>query len=192
MKLVDIAEIQSGYISRGRIEAQAGGAYRLLQARDVDGQSLSCRTDSLISFDPALSAKDWVLRPGDILFMARGACNFAVLLGPLPGNVLAAACFFIVRTRAEGVEPAYLCWYLNQDPAQRYFNTHSGQGVHMPVVRRAVLEQIDVPVPDTGIQKKIIALDALRVKERQLLDRLYERRAALLSAACLQAARRKR
>jgi hypothetical protein len=192
MKLVDIAKIQSGYISRGRIKAQAGGAYRLLQARDVDGQNLSCTTDSLISFNPVLSAKDWVLRPGDILFMARGACNFAVLLGPLPGNVLAAACFFIVRARAEGVEPAYLCWYLNQDSAQRYFNTLSGQGVHMPVVRRAVLEQIDVPVPDTGTQKRIIALEVLRAKERQLSDRLYQMRVTLISAACLQAARRQR
>ena len=33
----------------------------------------------------------------DILFMARGVRNSSVLIDKLPDNVLAAACFFIVR-----------------------------------------------------------------------------------------------
>ena len=76
MKLKKIAKIQSGYISRGKIDPRDDGTCLLLQAKDVDAEHLSCQTDALVRFTPKLSGKDWFLKPGDILFMARGARNF--------------------------------------------------------------------------------------------------------------------
>ena len=189
MKLRDISDIHSGYITRGKIESSVDGSHYLLQAKDVDGDHLSYRTDRLIRFHPTLSRTDRFLERGDLIFMARGAHNFTILLGDIPGPALAAACFFIVRTCHPGVCPEYLCWYLNQAPVERYLIQYSGRGVHMPVVRRAVLENIQVPLPPLDTQRKIAGVNALMLKELDLLQQLCRKRKELIAAACLQALR---
>ena len=189
MKLKEIAKIQSGYISRGKIEPREDGTHFLLQARDVDAERLTYQADSLVRFSPDLSRKDWVLEPDDVLFMARGTRNYSVLIKEIPEQALAAACFFIVRVSSDQVLPYYLCWYLNQAPVDHYLGRHSGRGVHMPVVRRSVIESIDIPFPPLEIQKKIVRIDLLMQKEQELIDKLAEKRRELITAACLHAVR---
>ena len=128
MRLKKMAEIQSGYISRGRIEPHENGNYFLMQARDLDADNLTYSTSTLIRFNPVLSRRDWILESGDVLFMARGARNFSVLLKEIPNPLLAAACFFIVRVRGETALPGYVCWYLNQAPVERYLQRSTGRG----------------------------------------------------------------
>lgn len=191
MKLSSIAEIRSGYISRGKIEPREDGTYHLLQARDVDADELSYRPDALVRFNPVKSAKDWTLKPGELLFMARGARNFTLSIKEdMPGNVLAAACFFIVRVKNRQVEPSYLHWYLNQEPVAHYLHQQSGRSVHMPVVKRAVLEGIDVPMPPPETQKRVAALAMLMEKERLLLGQLAQKRTRLITGTCLEAIRK--
>lgn len=186
MHLKKIAQIQSGYISRRKIEPSIDGSHLLMQARDVNADRLVYRTDGLVRFNPNLSDKDWVLEPNDILFMARGVRHYSILIKEIPDCVLAAACFFIVRLSDERLLPDYLFWYLNQEPVDRYFQQHSGRGVHMPVVRRSVLEKLDIPLPDPEIQKKIVALETLRKEEEVLIHRLAEKRKELVTASCLK------
>ncbi len=186
MKLSKIATIQSGYHSRGQIEPFEDGSHFLFQARDVDGENLTYRTDALIRFNPDLSRTDEALKKNDILFMARGARNYSVLLEEIHDFTLAAACFFIVRVSDAKLLPAYLFWYLNQPPVERYLVRHSGRGVHMPVVRRSVLEKLDIPLPNLEIQKKIVELEALRKQEEELTSRLTEKRKQLMTASCLK------
>ena len=189
MQLKKIANIQSGYISRGKIEPRENGTHFLLQARDVDSERLIYKADNLIRFSPDLSRKDWVLKPDDALFMARGVRNYSVLISDVPDSTLAAACFFIVGVSSDQVLPYYLYWYLNQAPVDYYLGRHSGRGVHMPVVRRSVLESIDIPIPPLEAQAKISKLDALLKKELELLDKLAKKRKELVTAACLHAVR---
>ena len=187
MKLLDIANIQSGYLSRGRIEPVADGPYYLLQAKDVDADRLTYLTDSIVRFNPDVSRKDWILQKDDIVFMARGARNFAVILEDVPQPLLAAACFFIIRISHQGCLPHYLWWYLNQAPVEDYLHRESGRGVHMPVVRRAVLENMEIPVPPIETQRKIVALDTLMRTEQDLLTTMAEKRRELTNAMCLKA-----
>ncbi len=187
MKLKNIAKIQSGYINRGKIDPRDDGTCLLLQAKDVDADHLSYRTDALVRFMPTLSGKDWFLKPGDILFMARGARNFSVLIDKLPDSVLAAACFFVVRISNSEILPEYLCWYLNQSPVEEYLKRFSGRGVHMPVVRRAVLESIDIPLPPIKTQKQVSEINKLLQKEQDLYKKLAEKRKNLMTEICLKA-----
>lgn len=191
MKLSKIAMVQSGYHSRGRVEPRNGTSHFLMQARDVDGGNLTYQTDTLIRFDPDLSRRDMILRKNDILFMARGTRNYSVLLREIPDSTLAAACFFIVRVSIQEVLAGYLCWYLNQSPVDSYLRRYSGRGVHMPVVKRSVLENIDIPIPPPETQQKIVELDGLRQEEQGLLCELAEKRKTLLTAACLSTIRGK-
>lgn len=187
MRLMDISTIYSGYITRGKIEAAENGNYYLLQAKDLDGERLTYKTNQLTRFLPALSRTDRPLEKGDLLFMARGAHNFTVQIEAIPQPALAAACFFIVRISTPAVLPGYLGWYLNQAPVAQYLVQHSGRGVHMPVVRRAVLEDIDVPIPTMAVQTIIADMNALMFRELDLLQQLGRKRRELLTAACLRA-----
>ena len=192
MKLKMIAKIQSGYISRGKIDPRDDGACLLLQAKDVDADRLSYRTDALVRFMPKQSGKDWFLKPGDILFMTRGARNFSVLIDNLPDNVLAAACFFVVRIANSEILPEYLWWYLNQSPVEEYLKRFSGRSVHMPVVRRAVLESIDIPLPPIKTQKQVSGMTMLLQREQNLYKKLAEKRKYLMTEICLKAIRESR
>jgi len=187
MELKKIAKIQSGYINRGKIEPRDDGTCSLLQAKDIDADNLSCRTESLVRFMPRLSSKDWFLKSGDILFMARGARNFSILIDKMPDNVLAAACFFIVRISDFEIRPEYLCWYLNQSPVEEYLRRFSSRAVHMPVVRRAVLEGINIPLPPIKIQKQVSEMTMLLQREQDLYKKLAEKRKYLMTEICLSA-----
>jgi hypothetical protein len=188
MKLKDLANIHSGFISRGKIDQRDDGTCLLLQAKDVDADRLSYRADALVRFLPKLSAKDRFLASGDILFMARGVKNFSILIDKLPDRVLAAACFFVVRVSDSGILPEYLCWYLNQSTVEGYLKRFSGRGVHMPVVRRSVLESIDIPLPPLDIQQQIAEMNSLLRKEQDLYKMLAAKRKNLMTEICLKAA----
>jgi hypothetical protein len=189
MKLKKIAKIQSGFISRGKIDPRNDGTCLLLQAKDVAANHLSYRTDALVRFMPKLSGKDWFLKSGDILFMARGARNFSVLIDKLPESVLAAACFFVVRISNSEILPEYLWWYLNQLPVEEYLKRFSGRGVHMPVIRRAVLESIDIPLPPIKTQTQVSNMTMLLQREQDLYKRLADKRKYLIAEICLQSIR---
>jgi len=188
MQLKQIAEIWSGYLNRAGIRPSEAGTHYLVQARDLDSHELVLHCENLVRFDAVLSPSDQVLAPGDILFMARGSRNSAILLQNLPENVLAAACFFVIRVNPKKALPGFVCWYLNQCEAQHYFRQQSGSGVHMPVVRRAVLETVEVPLPPMDTQRKIAELVTLRSREEELLRSLEKKRGELISAVCMQAA----
>jgi len=187
MKLTELSEIQSGYISRAKIEPKKEGAHYLLQAKDVDGDRLTYRTGSLVRFDPVMSRNDWLLKRDDVLFMARGSRNYSVMLNEIPYTTLAAACFFIIRVKTEEILPGYLYWYLNQAPVMRYLMRHSGRGVSMPVVTRSVIEGIDVPVIPVEIQLRIMKIEALMSAEQELLKSLSAKKREFIAGACLQA-----
>jgi len=186
MKLNSLAIIRSGFINRGKIEPRDNGNCLLLQAKDIDADTFSYRTEALVRFMPRLSGKDLFLESGDILFMARGARNFSVLIEKLPDNVLAAACFFVVRISNAEISPEYLCWYLNQSRVKQYLKRFSGRAVHMPVVRRSVLESIDIPLPPLKVQKQVAEITALMMKEQDLYKKLAQKREYLMTEICLK------
>lgn len=191
MKLLDITEIHTGYLNRSQIEPSEQGSHFLVQARDVNTGILECQAAEFVRFTPKLSNRDTLLQHDDLIFMSRGARNYAALLKNPPEYTLAAASFFVIRIKTDVVNPGYLLWYLNHPRAQHHFTQHGGSGVHMPVVRKAALECLNVPVPPPETQKKIAELFQLKLDEEILTQALLQKRARLLEAACLQAAERK-
>ena len=189
--LKQFGDISMGYTSRKAVEPSQNGSYMMLQARDVDASALTYSLDSVIRFDPQFSVKGSLLRSGDILFMGRGSRNFSILLTDVPdGLIVAAASFFIIRVHSNALLPAYLSWYLNTGSLRNYFQRHRGKGVHMPVVRRSVLENVELPIPSIEIQNKIVEINSLSRVEQGIVKVLSDKRQLLVETACLQAARR--
>ena len=186
VKLIDIASIRTGYQSRSRIIPVAAGSHYLLQSGDLREEIASIGIESLTRFNPILSKNDWELKANDILLMARGTMNTATLLKNLPEHTLAAASFFIVRSKEKGVIPEYLVWYLNQKPVQYYLIRESGAGVQMRVIRRQVLEQTEIPLPNMETQHSITSVITAMTEEQTLLSKLAAKRHTLFTELCLK------
>ena len=183
-KIKEIGDISLGYTSRKGIDTSPQGSHYLLQAKDLDARTRTCELGSLVRFSPISSTKTSSLKKNDIVFMARGSRNFSVLLSNIPDGMVAAGCFFIIRVRTKAVFPAYLAWFLNAEVARNYFARNRGKGVHMPVIRKATLENLDVPVPSLEKQEQIVELYSLARQEQSLLEELQKKRVLLVERAC--------
>jgi hypothetical protein len=62
----------------------------------------------------------------------------------------------------------------------------------MPVVKRTVLESIDIPLPSIEVQLRLSDLTALMMKERDLYEKLAEKRKYLMTEICLKSIRESR
>lgn len=187
-ELKKLARITSGYQTRKGVEECPNGTHCLLQIRDFNKSRTSVRLKDLARISPPGMDSDSHLRTGDVLFLAKGQKNFAWFVGRLPElPVLAASYFFVLRPSPD-VDGAYLSWFLNQEDAQRHFARLATTGAHMPIIRRDVLEGLEVPTPDLDTQRKIIELADLAKEQAKLLAELARKKQALATAACLRAA----
>jgi hypothetical protein len=185
-KLKDIAHIETGYHFRGKVEPDPEGRLRVVQIKDIDADR-QLHADDLINVRFEGSPEKYLLGQGDVLFLARGREPFAALVSEPLKNTIATGYFFILRPKADNVEPGYLAWYINQQPFQAPLRSLL-QGTHMPVVTRADIQDLSIELPPVATQKMIVALDALQRRERQLLRALEEKRSQLVQAISLKAA----
>jgi len=188
IKLADVAEVRPGYLTRKPVKPRPDGTHRLLQLRDFNRDRSAIDVEALIRFTPDGSASVQPLQPDEVVFLARGAKNFAFVPAALPAPTFAASYFFVIRPRNE-ILPAYLAWHLNQPATLRALARSATSGAHMAVVRRADIENIMLLVPPVAVQRTIVELDRLRREEQELLQELACKRHALIATICMTAAR---
>ncbi|MAT64337.1 MAG: hypothetical protein CMQ43_12575 [Gammaproteobacteria bacterium] len=172
--LTKVAEARPGYPFRGAVEETTNGDVAVVQIRNADperGVDWSAVVRTTLT---GRKRPDW-LRPGDVLFAARGNRNVATYIDHVPGLAVCAPQFFLLRARSESVLPAYLAWYLNQPPAQRYFEI-SAEGSFITSIRRAELEKLPVPVPSVERQRLIARLADAARREKELTEKLIRNR----------------
>jgi len=185
--LADIADVLAGYLFRSKLEQEEGGAYGVVQMRDVAGDS---RIDwgGLVRVSLGPVKESFLVKPGDILLKAKGSSHIAVMVDRDMRDVIASSHFFILRIRRDGVLPEYLTWYLNQKPAQQGIAQIS-VGTWMRHVTKEGISKLLVPIPDLATQRRIAHVNDLAGRERQLVNAIHERREALRNAVLLNAIR---
>lgn len=186
LKLSKIAEIRPGYLSREQILSSETGAYTILQIKDFNESRTQVDFTRITRFNPDSRCEHQVLSKGDVLFLGKGHRNFAFPLADVPFSTVAAGYFFVLKPDTQKFLPEFLAWYLNQPVVKRYLHKYSGRSVHIPVVSRAVLENIEVPVLSLVFQQNIVELDRLLTAEELLCRQLHEKRRLLLQAVCLK------
>lgn len=172
MKLTQIASIAAGHPFRGKIPEVSGTGIHIIQMKDVS-------TEEGINWDTCIETEltgkrepDW-LKPGDVLFAARGSRNYAVLVDESTphSKIVAAPHFYILRCKTKSILPEYLAWLLNQRPGQRYFQREA-EGTFTKSIRRSVLAATPIAVPGIAKQRSIINLATTMKQEQQLIEQL--------------------
>ena len=183
--LKTIAHIQVGYQAKARIRESAQGTHRLIQSKDFDSFH-RLQPGNLTAFFPERKPEIYAVHKGDILFQARGVAHFASCIEDDLKDTLAAGSFYILRLRHENLIPQYLAWWLNQSEAQAYFQSQA-RGSGISFISKSALSRLQVRIPLLSVQKKVIRMVNLAVREQCLLDRLSKLRSRLVKAACMKA-----
>lgn len=191
MRLADVCTIHTGYTARGRLEPTIGGGVLAIQLRDISSGGL---------VDPAqlmrVQLKDladrYFVRAGDVVFRSRGERNTASVLDErLQEPALAVLPLIVLRPKRDVVMPEYLAWAINQPPAQRHFDS-AARGTNIRMIPRSSLDDLELSVPDMETQEKIVRIDALAERERELTQLAAEARRKMMSILLVERADRMR
>lgn len=180
----ELAEVQSGHPFRGSVPLAQHGNALALQMRDVN-------IDGVIAWDSLVRTQiDEVREPqwlqnGDVIFVARGARNYAVALQDVPPRTVCSQYFFLLRVKTDALLPAFLAWQINRAPAQRYLASNA-EGSDQLSIRRGVLETLQLAIPPLPKQQMIVSLAEAAAQEKMQLEALIHNRQRQLDALAFE------
>lgn len=187
MRLADACTIHTGYTARGRLEPVAAGGVLAIQLRDISPEGI-VDPERLTRVQLEGLAERYFVRTGDVLFRSRGERNTASALDErLQEPALAVLPLMVLRPRRDVVTPEYLAWAINQPPAQRHFDS-AARGTNIRMIPRSSLDDLELDVPDIETQGKIVAVDALAERERELTRLAADTRRKMISLLLVERA----
>lgn len=161
-----ITSIQTGVFAK----TVQKGEIVYLQARHFDENGELAET-----LYPDLEADSKIhkhlLKKGDVLFAAKGARNFAAWYENDTIPAVASTSFFVIRLNDTTVLPGYLVWFLNHPGTQTLLKGQA-RGSSIASISKAVLSELEIPVPTIQKQKLILQLYKLRNKEKNLKQQI--------------------
>lgn len=173
--LADIAEIRSGYPFRGPVQDRLDGDAAVVQIKNVDANHGIDWAGLVRTKLPGRRQPDW-LRPGDVIFTARGNRNAAAPVGDVSVKAVSSPHLFVIRLKTqEIVLPEFLAWLMNQPRAQHYF-AQSAEGTRITSIRKQVMLDMPLKLPSLERQKLVVRLGEAARRERAVLEQLIENR----------------
>lgn len=169
--LKELADVLSGVYEKPDPEGEV--AY--LQTKDCADTVLVKRA-SRVRLTPRVQKN--LLRPGDVLFAAKGV-NYLSVVFREPEWAVASTSFFVIRLKSPAVTPDYLCWFLRHPSVMAYFKAHQA-GSATPLIHKPAVESLVVPVPPLEQQQTIVELARLSRRARELQLQLIEKRETLM------------
>ncbi|MCR6640097.1 MAG: restriction endonuclease subunit S [Sporocytophaga sp.] len=167
--LGEISTIQTGIFAKTASE----GEIVYLQAKDFDelGQLNSVLHPNLKGDN--LTQKH-LLGHGDILFAAKGSKNFATWYESKNPPAVASTSFFVIRIQEQfkgEIMPEFLVWFINHPKSQQFLK---GQAIGTAIVSisKAVLEELEILIPDLQTQSAILKITQLRNNEKSLKQQI--------------------
>jgi len=191
MKIDKLVNIQLGHPFRGRIEEAEGLDTLVIQYKDVSEDS-GVRWSSVSPSEVKGRAEPKWLEPDDVLFTNKGAHFFSVYVEQIPEGkkVVASPHFFVIRCQnTEKLLPEYLNWYLNQGPAQNFYNQSASGSIVKSVTKTRLLE-MDIPLPPITEQHRIAELYQATRKHSQALQQQISNNQKLMSQLAYDIKRR--
>jgi hypothetical protein len=176
----NIAEVRMGFHLRSSVQEERGGNAFLLQIRDVDEDGQFDEKSLTVIEVPNL--ENHSLRPGDVVFLARGVRMHAFLFeGSQSGSIVPASYFMVLRVKHDVVDPRYLVWAINQAAFQSQIDNASTKSA-VPQITKAAMIELKVDLPNLAIQRRIVEVDRLMKIEWKLTKQLQNSRTVLLNA----------
>jgi restriction endonuclease S subunit len=178
IKLKEIVSIRTG--STETVGSVNGQEIRLVKMKSINHYSQTINWEDA----ETLYVEDRSLRylsKDEILIVAKGERNTAVLLNEIPFPSLASNHFFILTLLPDAnniIDPGYLTWYLNY-VAKQYIEANS-TGAVISNLRKETLVHLEMPLPDISEQRHIVDVYQVMLKQKRVFDELFQDRITLL------------
>lgn len=169
-KLGEIAKLKTGLFAK----PEAKGDLVYLQVKHFDENGL-LKTEIYPDLNENKVTEKHLLSDGDILFAAKGTKNFATVYENHNPPAVASTSFFVIRIKEKGLLPQFLAWYLNQPSTLKKLKEQA-IGTAIPSISKAILEDLDIPEPETQVQHMILEIAALMRRENKIQNRLSKLR----------------
>ncbi len=174
-KLKDISEIQTGIYAK----ASPSPNSMYLQVNDFDSEGVIFE-NTKTSVSTNAKNHNHYLNVGDLLFAAKGTKNFCTVFTGHHEKCIASSSFLVIRvTKNDIVEPEYINWFLNL-PSTLTLLSSNAVGTSIPSITKAMLEDIEIPLPLITTQKKIVEIAKLQKRERQLREAISVKRRQIM------------
>ncbi len=174
-----LLELFSGYSFRSKVVNNPGGDMEVIQMKNLEDGHSRIEKD-LTRIDSSVIPQKFLLHRGDILFLAKGANNYAIVYNLDLPKAIAASAFFILRPDASKIIPDYLAWYINQKIVQQYLKENTA-GTYIPNVNKNTILGINIQLPEILIQEKVVKIEFFRKREYLLMNALLTKRQQLIS-----------
>lgn len=184
MKLKEIAAINAGYPFRGKPPEIPGSSIVVVQFRDISAAGQINWYECQETQPTGKRAPNYLCKD-DILVSARGSNYQAYLvdtsLTETGRQALAAPYFYVIRGLNNDILPEFIAWLLNQNPIQHYLEKNA-EGTLTKSIRRSVLENIPISIPNIHKQKAILAIAENLREERRLAQELVNNGERIMNA----------
>lgn len=178
-----LKSVFSGYSFRSKVEHDENGDVSVIQMKDLHNEYQEIGSQMLrISGDSI--PKKYLLEPGDVLFISKGANNYALVFNDKI-KAVAASAFFVLRPNKKIIVPEYLAWFINQKETQRFIEENRA-GTYIPNVNKTTVEAIEIKLPTLDEQKIVAKMDFLQKREYLLTIELLAKRKLLISNLLMQ------
>ena len=183
--LKEIADIRTGYSFRAKLEPDSEGNILVVQLKELsDKNTIDISTAVKINMQDV--SDNYLLQKDDLVFRSRGMDYTDAIMNITVNNVILSAPFKRIRLRDTlKIIPEYLLWYINSKDAQTYFSANK-TGTSVSMISTAVLADLAVVIPSLEIQKKIIEINILSVKEIELQEKLNRKKRLLTETVLLK------
>jgi len=171
-KLKNISEIRFGL--NAKTNDREG--ILCLQGKDIEENRIEFK--GKIFVDPAKCTTKDYLKPGNVLFSAKGNRHVAAVWNRKE-KAVATSTFLILSVNENEILPEYLAWYINQPKTQNYLKQIKKGGT-ISVVSKKEINDMDVNIPSMESQKKIIRIVNLENREQEILEEIKENRKHLI------------
>jgi len=172
--LSQLADIDFGYSFRSKIENEIKGGISVIQMKDLSGDNGSLQ-ESSVKINKEQIKDPFILQKNDVIFRSRGVTNTAVLLGQEIGQAILAAPLMRLRVKSDRILPEYLCWFINQKPAQAFLESRA-RGTAQRMVTKQSLAELKVDVPPIERQTAIVEMTDMMRQEQKLMASIAKKR----------------
>ncbi|WP_027392982.1 restriction endonuclease subunit S [Aquimarina latercula] len=165
--------LSSGYSFRGKIKHVHNGGVRIIQLKDFEDNYTSIGNDCFLIDSEKIKSK-YYLKTGNVLFIAKGTNNFAIVFKGLDDiPTIASSAIFVLKVNKDIANPDFIAWYINQSKVQNYFKTNEA-GTYVTSINKTTLENTPIALPSLELQAKIAKIANLHNKELAINSKISD------------------
>lgn len=159
--------LSSGYSVRGKIAHINDGGVRIVQLKDFENDYTAIGDKCFLMNAEKIKSK-YYLENGNVLFIAKGTNNYAVVFEARDNiPTIASSALFVIKVDKKIADPHYIAWYINQSKVQNYLKTNEA-GTYVTNINKKTVEEIPVALPSLQVQNRIARITGLHLQEKRL------------------------